>query len=70
MNLAKIIKLIPVVLLFQNLNLFGVVEFEFLYADKPGSGFHIKPEAKRDLEEVGQMIGSQWLKHHDAKITF
>lgn len=64
----KIIKSIIGILLLQTLSLFGDVKFDFVYVDEPGTGFHTRPEAKAALEEVGRLIGSNWLKRHNAKI--
>jgi len=41
---------------------FADVTFDFVYADPPGTGFHIRPEAKQALEEAGAELGS-WLDH-------
>ncbi|PWU04326.1 MAG: hypothetical protein C5B43_04810, partial [Verrucomicrobia bacterium] len=65
----KIVQSIIGILLLQSLTLFGDVKFNFIYADEPGTGFHIRPEAKSDLEKVGRLIGRKWLKHHNANIV-
>lgn len=58
-----------IISVFKTLNLSGDVTFSFIYADQPGTGFHKRPEAQTSLKEVGQLIGSHWLKHHDAHIV-
>lgn len=65
----KIINSVIGVFLLQTFSLFGDVTFEFIYEDKPETGFHSRPEAKAALEEVGRLIGSDWLKRHDANIV-
>lgn len=65
----KIIQSIMVLVLFKASCLFGEVRFEFVYADKAGTGFHLRPEAKKVLKEVGELIGGKWLKQHNAHIV-
>lgn len=63
------INAIFLILLFQSITLFSDVKFNLTYADEPETGFHIRPEAQAALEEVTQLIGSNWLKHHEATIN-
>lgn len=65
----KIIQSIIGLFLLLTLNLLGDIKFNFIYDDEPGTGFHTRPKAKADLEKVGQLIGSNWLKHHNANIV-
>ncbi len=39
----------------------GDVQFEIEYIDEPGTGFHIRPEAKLATEEAAAELGS-WLE--------
>lgn len=64
----KIVHSIVMLILFKISNIFGSVKFDFIYVDKPGKGFHARPEAKKVLEDVGHLIGGNWLKQHNARI--
>ena len=64
----KIIKFFAILPLLQTIHLFADVKFNFTYADRPGQGFHVRPEAKAALEEIAHTIGTNWLKHHHSNI--
>ncbi len=61
-------KIVIISFLLQTLTLLGNVSFEFVYADEPGTGFHAKPKAQAVLKQLGEEIGGEWLKNHNALI--
>ena len=42
------------------------VRFEVVYTDEAGTGFHVRPEARKSFEEAAALVGS-WLDH-DADV--
>ena len=43
----------------------GDVRFEIAYVDEAGEGFHVRPDAKRSVEESLRLVGS-WLDHNEV----
>lgn len=51
-----------VISLTSSISVFADVSFEIIYTDEPGDGFHIRPEARKSLEEAVALVFS-WLDH-------
>lgn len=64
--MSKLIVVLIAFLCVFTISVFADVKFEIVYTDKPGEGFHIRPEAQKAVEEATALVFS-WLDH-DANV--